>query len=135
MTSVQLAKANRVALIERMLSLGHSYDEVSAACGASIRTLKRYRKPTASEIKSKFTRSTQDQCWTWRGAMRNGYGSVNGHQAHRIVYEMEIGFIPFGHDLHHQCSNRGCVNPYHLIPLTPQEHGLVHASLSKVEVQ
>jgi hypothetical protein len=63
-------------------------------------------------------------CWEWLGyRMHNGYGrckSARGQivQAHRAFYEHHVGPIPTGLDLHHRCSNRGCVNPAHLEPVT-----------------
>jgi hypothetical protein len=48
--------------------------------------------------------------------------------AHRVVYEMLVGSIPTGLDLHHLCRNTWCVNPEHLEPLVYFEH---HRNLFK----
>lgn len=66
-------------------------------------------------------------CWEWFGTVSpGGYGTlqVNGRrkQAHRFMYEREIGPIPDGLHLDHLCRNTLCVNPAHLEPVTPQEN-------------
>jgi hypothetical protein len=68
-----------------------------------------------------------DGCWLWTGKRdRGGYGLVCRQQqwrlAHRAVYEALIGPIPEGLELDHTCSNRSCVNPKHLEPVTRQEN-------------
>lgn len=42
--------------------------------------------------------------------------------AHRASYLIFLGDIPSGKDLHHICENPSCVNPDHLLPVTPKEH-------------
>jgi hypothetical protein len=67
-------------------------------------------------------------CWIWTGPRhdRKGYGRVlrDGRQilAHRWVYEREVGPIPEGMHLHHECERPSCVNPAHLRPTTNSEH-------------
>lgn len=67
-------------------------------------------------------------CWIWQGHVaRNGYGMA-GYQrrvwyAHRLVFTLLRGPIPEGNQLHHECENPSCVNPDHLLPVTPREHG------------
>lgn len=69
-----------------------------------------------------------DGCWEWVGCSSVGYGHMYDPAkkrmvlAHRWVYEREHGPIPEGHDCHHVCANRGCVNPDHLEIVTPTEH-------------
>jgi hypothetical protein len=60
-------------------------------------------------------------CWQWPRSKNNkGYGSLtrNGRTqgAHRFSYELFVGPIPDDHDLHHECGNRACVNPWHMKP-------------------
>ena len=68
-----------------------------------------------------------------------GYGrfGVIGRQialAHRFAYEQSVGPIPEGHVLHHRCGSPRCVNPDHLIPLTPSAYSRLHAAERPVVV-
>lgn len=64
-------------------------------------------------------------CWFFVEAgreNRNGYGRLywQGKElmAHRLSYEAHIGPIPEGLVLDHTCTNRCCINPAHLEPVT-----------------
>lgn len=46
--------------------------------------------------------------------------------AHRVVWEQTHGEIPEGHQIHHLCENKACVNVEHLVCLTPAEHKVLH---------
>lgn len=69
-----------------------------------------------------------DVCWPWRGSFdRYGYGTIRASQtdgqrrrvgAHRVAYLLLRGPIPSNLVLDHLCRNRGCVNPWHLEPVT-----------------
>lgn len=66
-------------------------------------------------------------CWEWLGARTsNGYGSFKAKgfspQAHRVGFELLRGDIPSGMELDHLCHNRGCVNPFHLEPVSHAEN-------------
>ncbi len=74
-------------------------------------------------------------CWLWTGYINpNGYGCAhsNGETrlAHRLAYAIFIGPVSSEHDLHHRtespfnCLGPRCVNPEHLLPLTPRVHAL-----------
>jgi hypothetical protein len=72
-----------------------------------------------------------DECWPWpMKLMWHGYGrmTVEGRNvnAHRVAYEVVVGPIPPGRELHHTCGNKSCVNPAHLVPLTDSEHRQTH---------
>lgn len=70
-------------------------------------------------------------CWLFHGSDKgNGYGEFwsSGKKvlAHRFAYSICVGDIPVGLELDHVkargCSNRNCVNPSHLEPVTRQEN-------------
>lgn len=42
--------------------------------------------------------------------------------AHIVSYELFVGCVPEGKELHHTCWNKKCVNPDHCVPLTRDEH-------------
>lgn len=74
-----------------------------------------------------FSVDPETGCWNWLLAIgKSGYGvvSVKNRQqlAHRWMYERHRGPIPDGHDIHHECENKECVNPDHLTPLSKTEH-------------
>jgi len=66
-------------------------------------------------------------CWSWAGSHSGaGYGYMprpaQGMPAHRAAYEAMMGSIPDGLVIDHLCRNRGCVNPWHLEPVTQLEN-------------
>lgn len=73
-------------------------------------------------------------CWSFQGALVNGYGTVNvsrqtgTRQVHRILWEHHNGPIPPRHDIHHRCGNRSCCNPAHLEAMPHSEHPKKHPS-------
>lgn len=90
-----------------------------------------------------------DTCWLWSGCiLTTGYGQfsvADGKRvsAHRFSYELLVGPIPDGLDLDHVrargCTNRHCVNPDHLEPVTRGENirrgqtGLVRGSQQRAK--
>jgi hypothetical protein len=69
-----------------------------------------------------------DGCWLWAGSIRpNGYGVVKGggradQYAHRVLWEITVGPIELGHDIHHKYQAKACVNPAHLESLPHAQH-------------
>lgn len=68
-----------------------------------------------------------DGCWNFVSSISHtgsGRFFMNGkcRDAYRVSYELFIGEIPKGHELHHICENRLCVNPDHLKVLTRKDH-------------
>lgn len=72
-------------------------------------------------------------CWFWTGAKdRDGYGLFRLRtgkmiRAHVYAFLTVIGDFDRSKDLHHDCDYGclGCVNPFHLSPLTRREHVLI----------
>lgn len=80
---------------------------------------------------SKVDRRADDECWPWLGSLdRDGYGRWRTKTTHmlasRRAYELLIGPIPEGMHIDHVwergCTQRDCVNPAHLEPVTPGEN-------------
>jgi hypothetical protein len=68
-------------------------------------------------------------CWSWAGAYDVDFRPVfRGEKAYRVMYELRIGDVPSGFHIHHKCENSACVNPRHLIALSPEDHRAVHAT-------
>src|SRR4029077_7308465 len=67
-------------------------------------------------------------CWMWTGRVSptTGYGLWSWRSktknTHVFVYELLMGRVPDGKELHHRCRNRRCCNPDHLEALTRSEH-------------
>ncbi|KKK93890.1 hypothetical protein LCGC14_2688380 [marine sediment metagenome] len=62
---------------------------------------------------------TGSGCWEWtRCRTDKGYGQVRVHgkawRAHRLSYTINVGPIPDGLFVLHDCDNPPCVNPAHL---------------------
>ena len=66
-------------------------------------------------------------CWIFTGAIQSaGYGSIKfnkkTYSVHRILYDLWRGnLIPKSH-VHHICYIKECVNPFHLLQLSSEEH-------------
>jgi hypothetical protein len=85
---------------------------------------------SAERILSRIHIDTTTGCWLWNGVCNaDGYGVVQAgaskrKMAHRVVYEMYRGQIPEGLHCDHLCRVHGCVNPWHIEPVTPRENVL-----------
>jgi hypothetical protein len=67
-------------------------------------------------------------CWPWLAASAKGYGKIwsDGPEAelltaHRVSYSVLRGDIPDGHELHHLCESKSCINPAHLLVAPPSQ--------------
>ena len=87
---------------------------------------------------ARVLRSTDADCWLWTGEKtRDGYGRIWASdptlrmRAHRYAYELLVEPIPHGHELHHICGVKNCVNPTHLQAVTPEEHSRIHYGISE----
>lgn len=72
-----------------------------------------------------------DGCVLWNaGQSHGGYGKfwgANGHMhAHRWAWIHQNGPVPEGHQIHHTCGQRLCVNVDHLVALSPKDHMALH---------
>lgn len=72
-------------------------------------------------------------CWLWRGGQeRGGYALCwamgRQHRAARLSFMVFRGPIPPGHQVHHTCPNRHCINPEHLEAKERRAHFRLHAA-------
>jgi hypothetical protein len=72
-------------------------------------------------------------CWLWKSSLCKGYATMqiegNTKRVARWIYELLIKPIPEGHEMHHTCLVKNCVNPFHLQPLDHGDHIRIHAEL------
>jgi hypothetical protein len=95
------------------------------------------KRATLEERFYKFVEKQENGCWLWTGSQTGrGYGQIRrgtreegNAQAHRVSYEIHVGPIPLDEKgeslfIDHLCydkdgySNKLCVNPEHLEPVT-----------------
>jgi hypothetical protein len=82
-------------------------------------------------------------CWVWTGSSTDeGYGFLTTKTytppkfvSHRLAYELYRGPIPEGLTIDHLCRNRGCVNPWHLEPVTSKENVLRGIGISAMNAR
>jgi hypothetical protein len=84
-------------------------------------------KGIVANIEGAYQIDENTGCWEWlRAKSCQGYGQLRidnrNTLAHRYMYELNVGQIPVGADLHHECRNPGCVNPEHLKVVSRSEH-------------
>lgn len=90
---------------------------------------KHTHEQTVASFMSLMFEDKKTGCWEWFGnTNKKGYGlfRLNGRMmaAHRAAYILFIAPFPEGMLADHLCRNRGCVNPKHIEPVTPQENTL-----------
>ena len=94
-----------------------------------------YSVPVSTRFWIKVDKQDDLECWNWL-AYKNagGYGwffyEGTVQPAHRVSYILEHGSIPNGMELHHGCENPSCVNPLHLLPITPSDHAKLTCNVS-----
>jgi len=88
----------------------------------------------AKKRKPDYAVDPETGCWIWlKSLVTGGYGRIcttgGGYlRAHRVYYEHHVGPIPRGHEVHHRCENRLCVNPEHLEALSKEDHISSHGA-------
>jgi hypothetical protein len=71
-------------------------------------------------------------CWSWAGEYDADCRPLfRSEKAYRVMYEEVKGDIPAGFHVHHKCESCACVNPGHLVALSPEAHRAVHATKDK----
>lgn len=81
-------------------------------------------------LAAKIRVDVETGCWLWQGFTdEDGYGRAHAPRvgmkaAHRAIYELLVGEIPFGHHLDH-VKERGCVSNS-CVKAIADEHGPAH---------
>lgn len=115
--------------------LAHLRSGLTKSCGCLKLSLKppllRRSQSAIDDVLARTKFINGSPCMPWPGALsKAGYGDFpnttpNGPRhlpAHRMVYENVVGPVPDGKILDHLCSNKSCVNPAHLEPVTVGEN-------------
>lgn len=98
------------------------------------------RRIMAADIEPRWARSVAARikldkglsgCGRWLGP-RTGYSIDARHDGRPSFYGMSVAKVawimrnrepwPEGHHAAHLCRNRDCVNPLHVLPMTPEDH-------------
>jgi hypothetical protein len=82
-------------------------------------------KALPQHLMRRISPNARTGCWLTR-PQPSGYGRVvvagRRYQAHRFVYAQLVGPIPRGAELHHECENRACCYPGHLVVVGRRAH-------------
>jgi hypothetical protein len=72
------------------------------------------------------------RCWSWIGGFGVDRRPVfRGEKAYRIMYMLRVADVPASFHVHHKCENSTCINPRHLVALSPEAHRAVHSTKDK----
>lgn len=79
-----------------------------------------------SNVFSRITRGSPEECHIWTGANVKGYGVVTVARRHmlitRLLWAISFGPIPEGSDVLHRCDNPPCCNLAHLFLGTAKDN-------------
>lgn len=88
---------------------------------------------------AKVDKKSHPVCWVWTGSLgKQGYGSfwLRGGAVlpHRVSYTSEYGPIDDDFGVHHNCDNRKCIRPLHLVTGGQQDNMLDALERGRLEV-
>ncbi len=76
----------------------------------------------AISLEHSFVVDPPTGCWTWtRHVNKRGYAALASGYANRAVYEAAQGEVPWDKRLDSTCGNKICVNPAHMVLVSPSE--------------
>jgi hypothetical protein len=121
----------------------HPHDTPLCACGCGTPT-KRYKgRPNryvnghnvSRPLEALYDVDQATGCHIWRGwCHEEGYAlwqrAGEPRTVHKALWVRLHGPVPPGHDLHHTCERRNCINVAHLVCLTKDEHQRLHHTYS-----
>lgn len=94
--------------------------------GEIIVKIQRWHSPKRNRFWEKVQKT--EGCWIWTGAKNcGGYGMYGKISAHRRSIQLAKRELPPRWHVHHECGNKLCVRPDHLLVVSPQEHRTLHA--------
>jgi len=95
--------------------------------GKPIRFIQGHNGRIRPSRRIEFIIDPNSGCWIWQRSLTpQGYGhlTINNKQvlAHRFLYVQQNGYLSDNYELDHLCSNKACVNPNHLEPVSHAEN-------------
>lgn len=85
------------------------------------------KKDIVARLESYYYPEPNTGCFIWTGAVDKqgrGYISFGGktYKAHKLMFQLEFGYLPKDKLLHHICHHSFCGNPRHLLPVSNVQH-------------
>jgi len=115
-------------------SPGMSHQEVIPMTAPKSTLTPKQKQTDIERLMQRVVIDPSSGCWQWQGPTNYGYGRFYSrgvtYRAHRAAYELLVGPVPIGLEMHHLCHNRACVNPSHLQPIERHDHWLLGTSVS-----